>query len=68
MWDEHGYEPPSDTEVVCPVCGQDCRWFYRNFNGEILGCEECVEEVSADDYLAEQGESHEIERGIHWNE
>lgn len=64
----YGYEPPDPVEVVCPVCGADCRKYYRNLNGEILGCEECVEEVSAEDYLDEVRESYEIEKGCHWNE
>lgn len=62
------YEPVDPVEIVCPVCGQDCRRYYRNLDGTILGCEECVEEVSAEDYLAERREEYEIERGVHWNE
>ena len=64
----HGFEPDDPVELVCPVCGADCRQYYRNLDGEILGCEECVEEVSAEDYLAEVREAHEIEKGCHWNE
>ena len=64
----YGYEPDDPVELVCPVCGADCRQYYRNLNGEILGCEECVEEVGAEDYLAEIREAHEIEYGRHWNE
>ena len=64
----YGFEPDEAVELVCPVCGADCRKYYRNLNGEILGCEECVEEVSAEDYLAEVREAHEIEYGGHWNE
>ena len=64
----YGFEPDEAVELVCPVCGADCRKYYRNLNGEILGCEECVEEVNAEDYLAEIREAHEIEYGRHWNE
>ena len=63
-----GYEPDDPVELVCPVCGADCRQYYRNLDGEILGCEECVETVDAEDYIAEVREAHEIEKGCHWNE
>ena len=64
----HGFEPDDPVELVCPVCGADCRQYYRNLDGEILGCEECVETVDAEDYIAEIREAHEIEYGRHWNE
>ena len=64
----HGFEPDDPVELVCPVCGADCRQYYRNLDGEILGCEECVETVDAEDYIAEVREAHEIEKGCHWNE
>ena len=64
----YGWEPPEPVEVVCPICGADCRQYYRNLNGEILGCEECVEEINAEEYLAEQMEEIQIEKGRHWNE
>ena len=66
--ERYGFDPPEPIEIVCPICGQDCRRYYRNLYGEILGCDECVEEVSAEDYLAERREEMEIEMGVHWNE
>ena len=55
-------------EIVCPVCGQDCRRFYRRFDGTVVGCEECLEIVDAEDYLADAREQETIEKGRHWNE
>lgn len=64
----YGFNPPEAVETICPICGQECRRIYRNLNGEIIGCAECVEEVSAEDYLDEIREQNEIEKGMHWNE
>ena len=32
---------------VCPVCGSECDTVYRQDNGEIVGCEECLHSISA---------------------
>ena len=38
------YPPP----VYCPVCGEECRWVYRNSVGEIVGCDVCLDEIDAE--------------------
>lgn len=68
MWEEHGYEPPERTEVVCPRCGLEAGQLYRDIYGEVVGCENCIEEVDAEDYLHEIRESYQSEKGVHWNE
>lgn len=36
---------------VCPVCGDDCEYLYRKlFTDDILGCENCIERIYADEY------------------
>lgn len=45
--------PPEPDEAYCPVCGSSCGKYFRSLNGEILGCDECVEEVDAFEYNAE---------------
>lgn len=34
------------TEVgrmpICPVCGQECDIVYKDFRGEIIGCDDCL--------------------------
>lgn len=62
------YEPDEPTLVVCPVCGTEAGKLYRNYNGEVVGCEDCIEAVYAEDYLSEIRETQEIEKGCHWNE
>ena len=39
-----GKEP---TYPVCPVCGDECGIVYRQDNGEIVGCDECVSQINA---------------------
>ncbi len=40
------YTEPKYKVPVCPVCGETCRWLYKR-EGEVIGCDECVEEVDA---------------------
>lgn len=32
---------------ICPVCGEEADTFYKNKDGEIVGCDECIRTVSA---------------------
>ena len=33
---------------ICPNCGRECCWLYKDSNtGEILGCDECIDEKDA---------------------
>ena len=38
--------------VVCPICGDECRIFYKNIHDSIFGCENCVTTEDAE-YLWE---------------
>lgn len=46
----YGDEPPEEEDrgAVCPECGRACYKIYRR-GAEILGCDECIDEVDADD-------------------
>lgn len=58
-WGVHDYpSPPEPDEAYCPVCGSACEKFYRSLNGEILGCDECIDEVDAFEYNEEQRVLH----------
>lgn len=49
----HDYpEPiPEPPKLTCPVCGAECKYFYRKlFSDEILGCDDCIEREDASDY------------------
>lgn len=38
---------PDDYECpVCPVCGEECDTYYKQ-GGIVLGCDQCMEAVSA---------------------
>lgn len=39
--------PPEPNPVFCPICGAECEKIFKDKDGEIFGCEECVEECDA---------------------
>lgn len=42
---------PESPTPTCPICGAECRYFYRKlFSDEILGCDDCIEREYASDY------------------
>lgn len=45
------FEP--EEEVNCPVCGAACETVYRTADGEIAGCNVCLEPVDALDWTNE---------------
>lgn len=47
MAEATGYPVPVKWPV-CPVCGEICRWYYKK-DGEILGCDMCLEECNPED-------------------
>lgn len=40
-------EPPEYTCPHCPVCGEEVDSFYKDKWGNIVGCPECVQEVTS---------------------
>ncbi len=36
-------------EPACPVCGRECMTIYRDRDGEIVGCDDCIREIDARD-------------------
>lgn len=39
---------------VCPCCGEECIVLYRNRFGEYIGCDVCVTDVDAWEWMEEQ--------------
>ena len=55
-WGVHDYpSPPEVDQPVCPVCGGEA---YRVFlrNGEVVGCDLCLLEIDAYEWLQEEKE------------
>ena len=52
MTEETGWPVPV-TWPRCPVCGEECDTFYRDREGEIFGCENCVQTLDAWEVLDE---------------
>ena len=48
-------------QVYCPLCEKRCRTIYRNRydRHEVVGCENCVMALDADDWKEDQNESEE---------
>lgn len=35
---------------ICPICGEECETIYKDAQlGNIIGCDECVDALSADE-------------------
>ena len=41
--------------VHCPWCGEECDTFFKDKFGTIIGCENCVTEVDAYDWVQHHG-------------
>lgn len=53
-WGVHDYpSPPEPDDAYCPVCNQICETLYRNWEGEIVGCDQCIDRVDAYEWQAE---------------
>ena len=45
---KNGFAPWNvPKEPRCPICGQDAESFYKDIDGEIVGCDNCIKEVDA---------------------
>ena len=49
------YKEPEYKPLLCPECGEECSWIFKK-DGSIIGCENCIEQVSADTALEDEYE------------
>ena len=57
-WGVRDYpSPPEKPQPVCPVCGQECGKVYMDFNRNVVGCDECLLEMDAEEWRQEREES-----------
>lgn len=47
------FDPPDVGDYCCPVCGNECMMLYKTYDGEIVGCDECLHEIYAFEYFEE---------------
>lgn len=40
-------EYPEESWPRCPICGAECDTYYRDREGETVGCGECIRAVDA---------------------
>ena len=45
-----------DRVPICPVCGEECSWVFVS-DGDVVGCDNCVEQVEAWDWLNDEEEN-----------
>lgn len=38
----------------CPICDEECDEIYKNQDGEVVGCDNCIEAYSAWEWQEEQ--------------
>ena len=51
----NGY--PANDPVHCPVCHRECEYIYLDASdGEVVGCDECIQRVDASDWWYEHKE------------
>ena len=39
--------PGYDVYPICPVCGLQCDTFYKDNDGDIVGCDQCITATDA---------------------
>ena len=46
-----GYHRSAPNELpLCPICGEACSKIYRRYDGEVVGCENCIDVASSTDW------------------
>ena len=46
-----GYPRSAPNELpLCPVCGEECDTVYKSYDGEVVGCESCIDVASSTDW------------------
>ena len=55
---DYQLEPPAwdDFIPVCPVCGEECDTVYLDVEGQIFGCDQCIEMFDAYEFLYDEEE------------
>lgn len=38
-------EGKAEIEILCPICGSTSDTFYKNQDGEVVGCDDCLTKV-----------------------
>lgn len=54
-WGVNDYPSPPDYDnVLCPVCGEECKTIVINENQEVIGCDRCLRIMDAQFWKEEQ--------------
>ncbi len=53
----YGMPPYDDGPApVCPICGKECETIYKDKDGDVFGCDQCVRTQDAWEWQDEQKE------------
>lgn len=61
-------EPSEPEQPICPECGEECEIIYLNSKGDVVGCDRCVVEKDAYDWMDEMREARECEKGSYYRD
>jgi len=47
---------------ICPVCGAECETIYKDGDGNVIACDECISSRDSWEWLADEKEAEQDER------
>ena len=50
------YDPPEPKPPICPICGEETDTFIADKDDFIFGCDKCIKNIDAWDWMAEHEE------------
>lgn len=66
---EYWLDPPADpTRPVCPECGEECDVLYMDASGKIVGCDQCLTEIDAYDWMVAERDARLEEKGSYYRD
>ena len=46
--------PVGDDDVECPICGKICDFVYKDIDGDVCGCENCLTKIESYEWRDQQ--------------
>lgn len=55
---EYWLDPVQYSNPICPICFDECETIYKDGEGNVCGCENCISAVDAYEWAEEQEAEH----------